>query len=315
MSKTALRFATCLLPGIALAALAVPANAQVVNASYRSMSKSDAILGGAPSALAAIRAQQSGQPAATLNRAIAPASPGALYRPAVMPYVRQAVSSDRPDIFNSVALSIGRSPLSARWNQVAGAGVTGAAFAYAASLRGRDTISKLEAVNSYINARVRFVDDRMQFGVTDRWLTASETLSRGRGDCEDYAIAKRAMLRAAGFADKDLYLVVLKDLTRRADHAVLVVRAAGRFLVLDNGTNRIVDSSDVQDYKPVLTFTAGHSYTHGYRRRMPPVTYASNNISAPVVLAEATFEPASGEVQPAAVASETANPTPTEINL
>ena len=44
---------------------------------------------------------------------------------------------------------------------------------------------------------------------------------------------------------KDLYLVVLKDLSRRADHAVLVVRAAGRFLVLDNGTDRIVDSADV----------------------------------------------------------------------
>lgn len=314
MSKTALRFAARLLPGIALVALAVPANAQVVDASYRSMSKSDAILGGAPSALAAIRAQQSGQPVATLNRAIAPASPGALYRPAVMPYVRQAVSSDRPDIFNSVALSIGRSPLSARWNQVAAAGVTGAASAFAASLRGQGTIAKLEAVNAYINARVRFVDDRVQFGVTDRWLTASETLSRGRGDCEDYAIAKRAMLRAAGFADKDLYLVVLKDLTRRADHAVLVVRAAGRFLVLDNGTNRIVDSSDVQDYKPVLTFTAGHSYTHGYRRPMPPVTYASNNVTAPVVLAEATFEPASGEVQPTAAASDTIGAA-SEINL
>jgi len=312
MSKTALRFAARLLPGIALATLAVPTNAQVVNASYSSMSKSEAILGGAPSALATIRAQQSGQPATALNRAIAPASPGALYRPAVMPYVRQAVSSDRPDIFNSVALSIGRSPLSTRWNQVAGAGVAGAASAYAASLRGRDTIAKLEAVNSYINARVRFVDDRVQFGVNDRWLTASETLSRGRGDCEDYAIAKRAMLRAAGFSDKDLYLVVLKDLTRRADHAVLVVRAAGRFLVLDNGTDRIVDSSDVQDYKPVLTFTAGRSYTHGYRRQMPPVTYASNNVSAPVVLAEATFEPASGDAESAPAA---ASPVPTETSL
>ena len=312
MSKNALRFAARLLPGIAVATLALPANAQVVNGSYSSTSKSDAILGGAPSALAAIRAQQSGQHSAALNRAIAPASPGALYRPAVMPYVRQAVSNDRPDIFNSVALSIGRSPLSARWNQVAGAGVTGAASAYAAALRGRDTMAKLEAVNSYINARVRFVDDRVQFGVTDRWLTASETLSRGRGDCEDYAIAKRAMLRAAGFSDKDLYLVVLKDLTRRADHAVLVVRAAGRFLVLDNGTDRIVDSSEVQDYKPVLTFTAGHSYTHGYRRQMPPITYASNNVSAPVVLAEATFEPASGDVEPAPAA---VSAIPTETSL
>ena len=37
-------------------------------------------------------------------------------------------------------------------------------------------------------------------------------MRRGRGDCEDYAIAKLQMLRAAGFEDRDLYLVIAKDL-------------------------------------------------------------------------------------------------------
>ena len=314
MSKTALRLTFRLLPAAAMAAMAVPASAQVVNASYASLSKSEALLG-APSALAAIRAQQGAVPSSPFARAIAPASPGALYRPAVMPYVREPVSNDRPNVFNSVALAVGRSPLDARWNHVANAGVSGTPGAFAASLRSRGVIAKLEAVNSYVNARVRFVDDRVQFGVTDRWLTASETLVRGRGDCEDFAIAKRALLRAAGVADKDLYLVVLKDLTRRADHAVLVVRAAGRFLVLDNGTDRIVDSSDLFDYKPVLTFTAGKTYTHGYRRQAPPVTYASNEIAAPVTLASATFEPASGESDLPDVVRETASLMPEFLRL
>ena len=149
----------------------------------------------------------------------------------------------------------------------------------------------------------------------DRWMPASETLARGRGDCEDYAIAKRALLRAAGIPDRDLYLVVLKDLTRRADHAVLVVRANGRFLVLDNGTSRIVDSSDVSDYRPVLTFTAGRTYTHGYRRDMPPITYASNEASAPVVLADARFEPASGTSELPNVVRETVSLVPPTIRL
>jgi len=315
MRTTTLRFACRLLPGVALIALASPANAQVVSASYRSTSKSDAILGGAPSALAAIHAQQSGQPAATYRQAVAPSSPGNFYRRAVVPYSRQPVSADRPDIFNSVALSIGRSPLDARWNQIATAGVNGAAASFAASLRGQGIIAKLEGANSYVNVRVRFVDDRVQFGTVDRWLAASDTLARGRGDCEDFAIAKRALLRAAGVPDRDLYLVVLKDLTRRADHAVLVVRANGRFLVLDNGTDRIVDSSDVSDYKPVLTFTAGHTYTHGYRREMPPVVYASNEVRAPVVLSEATFEPASGTSELPDVVRETASLVPEFIRL
>ena len=309
----AARFAYCLLPAMALAALAVPAQAQVASGAYRSMTKTDAILGGAPSALAAITVQQGGRP--LYSSYVVPAGRGAPMHAAVASYARPPVSADRPDIFNSVALSIGRSPLDARWNKVSGAGVGGNAGAFAASLRGHGIIARLEAVNSYVNARVRFVDDRIQFGVADRWLAASETLNRGRGDCEDFALAKRAMLRAAGVADKDLYLVVLKDLSRRADHAVLVVRANGRFLVLDNGTDRIVDSSDVQDYKPVLTFTAGHAYTHGYRRDLPPVQYAGNMVTAPVVLAEARFEPSSGEDELPAVARETASLVPATVSL
>ena len=290
--------------------LAMPAHAQVVSAAYRGSSKTDAILGGAPSALAALTARQEGR------TEIIPAAAPSYFRPAIANYVRPAVSSDRPDVFNSVALSIDRSPLDARWSRVSGAGVGGNAGAFAASLRGEGINSKLEAVNSYVNARVRFVDDRVQFGVADRWLAPAETLTRGRGDCEDFALAKRAMLRAAGVPEKDLYLVVLKDLSRRADHAVLVVRAAGRFLVLDNGTDRIVDSSDVQDYKPMLTFAAnGRSYTHGYRRDVPPVTYAANRVVAPVVLAEARFEPSSGDDELPDVVRETASLVPATVTL
>jgi predicted transglutaminase-like cysteine proteinase len=309
MRTAALRTAR-LLPALALVAIAMPAQAQLVSAGYRGISKSEAILGGAPSALAAITARQDGQ--AYLQPAAAPS----YYRPAVANYIRPAVSTDRPDVFNSVALAIGRSPLDARWSKVSGAGVGGNAGAFAASLRDQDVLSKLEAVNSYVNARVRFVDDRLQFGVADRWMAPAETLGRGRGDCEDFALAKRALLRSAGVSEKDLYLVVLKDLSRRADHAVLVVRAAGRFMVLDNGTDRIVDSSDVQDYKPMLTFAAnGQSFTHGYRRDLPPVTYADNRINAPVLLAEARFEPSSGDDELPQVVRETASLVPTAVTL
>ena len=278
------------------------------------MTKTDAILGGTPSALAAITSQQGGRP--LYSSYVVPAARDAALQPAVANFVRQPVSTDRPDVFNSVALSIGRSPLDARWHQVSGAGVGGNAGAFAASLRGAGLFARLEAVNSYVNARVRFVDDRVQFGVADRWQVPSDTLSRGRGDCEDFALAKRAMLRAAGVPDRDLYLVVLKDLSRRADHAVLVVRAAGRFLVLDNGTDRIVDSADISDYRPMLTFAAaGRSYTHGYRRDVPPITYAANRVTAPVVLAEARLEPSSGDSELPDVVRETASLVPTEISL
>ena len=139
---------------------------------------------------------------------------------------------------------------------------------------------RLEAVNMYVNARVHFVDDSVQYGVADYWAPAAQTLERGKGDCEDFAIAKLAMLRRAGFAERDLYLVIAKDLVRRQDHAVAVARANGRLWVLDSGTDQLLDSATVQDYRPVLSFSAGHSWTHGYRRADPPMVLASAPVAS-----------------------------------
>jgi predicted transglutaminase-like cysteine proteinase len=132
-------------------------------------------------------------------------------------------------------------------------------------------------VNRYVNRRVHFMSDEQQFGRPDVWSAADRTLRTGRGDCEDYAIAKLQMLRNAGISDRDLYLVILHDLVRREDHAVLVVRAAGRMLLLDNGTDQLLDSADVSDYRPVLTFASYGEWTHGYRVSRPTITIASND--------------------------------------
>ena len=267
--------AVTLLPAPALAQGAIPQPASV-GSSY---SKTEAILGG-PSRLAAILAGQQGLPAPTPLRpaALSARTPVYAVLRSTRPYSPGAANG-HPDVFGSVALSVGRTPLDQRWRKVARQPVIGAAASYASSLRGRGEMDRLEAINRYVNNRVQFVDDSRQYGRGDLWAAASDTLSRGRGDCEDYAIAKLQMLRAAGVADRDLYLVVVKDLVRRSDHALLVVRAAGRMLVLDNGTNLIVDAEDARDYRPVLTFSANGAWTHGYRRMMPPMTVAAATIA------------------------------------
>ena len=134
MRTDALRFATALAVGT----IALPAYGQVASGSYRSMTRTDAILGGSPSALAAITSQQGGRP--LYSSFVVPAGRGASVQPAVANYVRQPVSTDRPDVFNSVALSIGRSPLDVRWNEVSAAGVGANAGAFAASLRSQDVL-------------------------------------------------------------------------------------------------------------------------------------------------------------------------------
>jgi predicted transglutaminase-like cysteine proteinase len=277
MEKTAAPRLVSVLAGAAAAvSFASPASAQ-------SFSKSEAILGG-PSALEALLAQQRGRPAAVSSRAaIQPAiRPASLsYRPMVSavlrdrPAISPGVTNGRPDVFGTVALRVGRTPLDARWHKVEYAPVRGAAARFAETLRGKDKVERLEAVNWYINKRVRFVDDSVRWRRADVWSTASETLNSGKGDCEDYAIAKLAMLRRAGLADRDLYLVILKDTVRRADHAVLVVRAAGHMYLLDNGTDEVLDTESVSDYRPVLTFAATGSWTHGYRVKPARMNIAS----------------------------------------
>jgi predicted transglutaminase-like cysteine proteinase len=267
---------SCIATALAIALVPAPAAAQSAG-----LSKSEAILGGS-SRLAAILAVQRGQAAPqAVPQPLRPASlsaPTATYAVLRKRGYSSAVSSGRPDVFGSIALKVGRTPLDKRWNKVSGARVSGAPAAFATSLRGRDELAQVEAVNSYVNRSVRFVDDARQYGREDFWSAASETLRRGRGDCEDYAIAKLQMLRAAGFADRDLYLVIAKDLVRRSDHALLVVRAGGRLLVLDNGTDRILDAEDASDYRPVLTYSGTAAWTHGYRRMMPPMTIAAASV-------------------------------------
>jgi predicted transglutaminase-like cysteine proteinase len=144
---------------------------------------------------------------------------------------------------------------------------------------------RIQAINNFVNERVRFTEDRREFH-SDLWQSASNTLRRRRGDCEDYAIAKLQLLRAAGVNSDDIYLVIARDLIRRADHAVVVVRGGSGMMLLDNGTDAIGDATQDQSYRPVLSFSAsGRAWTHGYQR--PPELQIAEAKSSTVAAAAA----------------------------
>jgi predicted transglutaminase-like cysteine proteinase len=287
MEKRASRLLAAATFAAALTSTAAYAEATPVALTSASLAKSEAILG-TRSALAELMAQQSGiiLPQVPLTRAsliqpasrVSPLGMNAILTRSETPPV--AVRSGRPDVFGTVALSVGSTPLDERWRRVEHARVTGSYATWARSLRGFDPTERADLVNRFVNNRVTFVDDSRQFGRADVWLTASETLRRRRGDCEDYAIAKMQLLREAGIAERDMYLVIAKDLVRRSDHAILVVRAGQRMLMLDNGSDELLDSESVADYRPVLTFAAGKAWTHGYRRSATrTVTFASADLT------------------------------------
>ena len=173
-----------------------------------------------------------------------------------------------PDIFGSVALAAGHTPEEAKWRRVAGFVPVGAGpwSAVLAQARRQSAREQLETVNAWVNHAIAYMPDAANYGVVDYWGTARESLTRGRGDCKDYAITKMELLRALGVPSDDLYLVLVKDLVRRQDHAILAVRLDGRFVVLDSGFDGVMDANDVRDYRPILTYSGARTWVHGYRR-------------------------------------------------
>jgi predicted transglutaminase-like cysteine proteinase len=112
--------------------------------------------------------------------------------------------------------------------------------------------ARIGVINRAINLAIRPMSDLAQWGVEDRWTAPLTTLTTGRGDCEDYAIAKYAALKEAGVAAPDVKLVVVRDLNVGEGHAVVAVRLDGGWIMLDNRRLALVDDDKMRRVVPLL---------------------------------------------------------------
>lgn len=123
-----------------------------------------------------------------------------------------------------------------------------------------DDMARLELVNRYWNERIRFAPDTEVWGREDYWASPLETLARGQGDCEDYAIAKYASLLAAGVQPRRLRLVYVRaQIGRTAQaHMVLAYQASvdEEPLILDNLREELLPAARRTDLTPVFSFSA-----------------------------------------------------------
>lgn len=106
-----------------------------------------------------------------------------------------------------------------------------AIVAQGSALTGR---MRIGVINRAINLAIEPESDLKQWGVADRWSPPLETFATGRGDCEDYAIAKYVALTAAGVPRDDVKLIIVRNTEAREDHAVVAARDGGEWIVLDN---------------------------------------------------------------------------------
>lgn len=132
--------------------------------------------------------------------------------------------------------------------------------AFLAEQEGKDRRAQVDAVNAYMN-RQPYLTDPRNYGISDYWATPVQFFSRD-GDCEDYAIAKFLSLRALGFGNDMLRIVVLQDLNLRIGHAVLAVYLDGEALILDNQIRRVVQAERIRHYKPIYSINEEHWWLH-----------------------------------------------------
>ncbi len=124
--------------------------------------------------------------------------------------------------------------------------------------------SRIREVNQFLNQRLRYVEDSMLWRQEDYWATPLESMSRGAGDCEDYAIAKYFTLRELGVAPQKLRMVYVRariggpSSTITQAHMVLAyyTTPTAEPLVLDSLVTSILPASQRTDLQPVFSFNA-----------------------------------------------------------
>lgn len=222
----------------------------------------------APSALERMRLSQEGVAIVT-----AQATPAVIIRAAQPAGCASGLAEPLPVAdptaeLGTTAIPVDHTRFDERWDHVrraAPARLMRTQLRRAGVTRGLGEAETLERVNLWVNRHISYANDDRTYRRSDFWATADETIARGTGDCEDFAILKMQLLRAAGIGGERVKLVLLRDLALNADHALLLVQSRTGWVALDNMTDRIYDGSRSNAMRPILSFSGNQRWIHGYR--------------------------------------------------
>jgi predicted transglutaminase-like cysteine proteinase len=189
-------------------------------------------------------------------------------------------------LFGTVAIPVSTSVHAPRWRAVLGeqadriilggcdsdALCRNAAFrslsSLAAGLRTEPVDERIRKINRAVNSSIRYRTDLELYGRGDYWASFRETVLAGKGDCEDIALVKMWLLRAADVPENTMQLVLARDTRRQLDHAFLSVQVDAGVLVLDNLTDEVEPERLAgQRYQPMVSLGVGGTWIHGYRGR------------------------------------------------
>ncbi|WP_343041669.1 MULTISPECIES: cysteine protease LapG [Pseudomonas] len=117
---------------------------------------------------------------------------------------------------------------------------------------------QLNVVNLFFNHQMQYREDIDLWQEVDYWATPVQSLWKGAGDCEDYAIAKYFSLRHLGVSGEKLRITYVKALRQNRAHMVLTYYSSPEAmpLVLDSLMDGILPASQRTDLLPVYAFNA-----------------------------------------------------------
>ncbi len=127
---------------------------------------------------------------------------------------------------------------------------------------GKSELQRVVTVNGFVNQQLVFTPDAQAWGQDDYWASPLQTLGMGRGDCEDYVIAKYAMLLALQMPLDRLRLVYVRAhqsaQAPAVAHMVLAYTPVpgGEPLILDNLRPDVLPASQRPDLTPVFSFNS-----------------------------------------------------------
>jgi predicted transglutaminase-like cysteine proteinase len=107
-------------------------------------------------------------------------------------------------------------------------------------------LAQIGRINRAVNSAIRPANS----GVITTWTSPLAALATGIGDCKQYAVLKYAALGDAGIAPDDLRVIIVTTRSQPGTHAVVAVRHAARWYILDSRTLAVVESRQLIDYQP-----------------------------------------------------------------